>query len=220
MNEIMKWSAPLIFVMILVGCQQERLEVNDSPTESSIMNDAQLVSLLRSVASHDGSFDDSVDNADCFSINFPYGILVNGVPHNITSPEDLGEIPPANSVVPQFPITLTMCNYNEVEVTDLNQLYDYIIGCHSGELFNDVITCVDLGYPVDLSMYNSSNSNFETVTLQHDWDVYSTLETLDPSMLVTLQYPIHLLNQNGDTLVVNSNQDLKFQIARISSFCN
>lgn len=216
----MKLFISLCVVLVLVGCQKEEFSETDNSPEASILNDAQLTSLLRSVTSHDGSFDDRIDNADCFSLKFPYGIYVNGVKHNMTSVDDFSEISPDAQVEPIFPITLNMSDYSEVEINSLSEMYDYIIGCHSGGYFDDVITCVDFSYPINLSMYDSGNSDFETVTLLHDWDVYSTIQSLPPSMLVNIQYPIRLYNEDGDIFEINSNQQLKNEILRIVAFCN
>lgn len=216
----MKWIVPLFIALIVVGCQQEEFNETDNPAETSLLEDQELASLVRSVTSHDGSFDDFIDSADCFSIQFPYGLWVNGVQHNMNSPEDFSEIPQGALVQPDFPVTLNMCNYSQVEIPSLEVLYDYVVGCHSGEFFDEVITCVDFQYPIDLSLFDSGTSDFETITLEHDWDVYSTIQSLNPSTLVTIQYPIGLIKSNGDVIEVNTNQELKNQILRIVSLCN
>lgn len=216
----MKWILPLLAAIVFVGCQKEELKITDSPMESSIMADQELASLVRSVTSHDGSFDDRIDNANCFSLQFPYALWVDGVAHNMTTPEDFSEIPTDAVVVPEFPITLNMSDYQEVEVPSMEILYDYVVGCHSGQFYDDVITCVDFQYPINLSMFDSGTSDFETITLEHDWDVYSTMQSLNTDMLVTIQYPIGLVLQNGDVITVTSNQTLKNQILRIIALCN
>ncbi len=216
----MKWIVPLFIALIVVGCQQEEFNETDNPAETSLLEDQELASLVRSVTSHDGSFDDFIDSADCFSIQFPYGLWVNGVQHNMNSPEDFSEIPQGALVQPDFPVTLNMCNYSQVEIPSLEVLYDYVVGCHSGEFFDEVITCVDFQYPIDLSLFDSGTSDFETITLEHDWDVYSTIQSLNPSTLVTIQYPVGLIKSNGDVIEVNTNQELKNQILRIVSLCN
>lgn len=216
----MKWFLTLSILVVLAGCQKEEFSETENAPESSILSDAQLASLVRSVTSHDGSFDNRIDNSDCFSLKFPYGLLVNGVEHNMNSVDDFSEITPGAQVEPLFPITLKMSNYSEVNISSVNEYYDYIIGCHSGEFFDQVITCVDFKYPINLSMYDSGNSDFETVTLLHDWDVYSTIQELPQSMLVTIQYPISLMNEDGETFEISSNQQLKNEILRIVAFCN
>lgn len=216
----MKWIVPFCAALIFVSCQQEELKITENPSDTSIFNDLELASLVRSVTSHDGSFDDTIDSAHCFSLKFPYSLWVNGVQHNMTSPDDFSEIPAGASVVPEFPIILNMSNYTEVEIPSIQVLYDYVVGCHSGLFFDEIITCVDFQYPIDLSMYDSGTSDFQTITLEHDLDVFSTIQSLNPSMLVTLKYPIGLVLQNGDVVEVDSNQELKNQILRIVALCN
>lgn len=216
----MKWILPLCLAIVFVSCQKEELKITENPFDSSILDDQELASLVRSVTSHDGSFDDQIDSANCFSLKFPYALWVNGVQHSMTSPEDFAEIPPGAAVQPEFPIILSMSNYTEVEIPSLEVLYDYVVGCHSGVFYDEIITCVDFQYPIELSMFDSGTSDFETITLQHDWDVYSTIQSLSPSMLVTIKYPIGLVLNNGDVVEVDSNQELKNQILRIVAACN
>lgn len=216
----MKWIVPLCVALVFISCQKEELKITDDPVETSILDDQELTSLVRSVTSHDGSFDDFIDSADCFSLKFPYSLWVNGVQHNMNSAEDFSEIPPGAQVQPEFPVTVSMCNYSEVEIPNMNVMNDYIVGCHSGEFYDDVITCVDFQYPIDLSLFDSGTSDFETIRLEHDWDVYSTIQSLNPSTLVTIQYPVRLILSNGDLVTVNSNIELKSQILRIIAICN
>ena len=81
----------LVFTaLFLLGCQKEKLEIIEAPDEeASFLFDQQLTSLLKSVASHDGSFDDVIDNSSCFSIDLPYQIALNGETHNVNTIDDL-----------------------------------------------------------------------------------------------------------------------------------
>jgi len=216
---MMKLLLPLITVFLLVGCQKEEFKVQDNPNES-ILNDPQLRAFLNSVSSHDGSVDNVIDNSDCFSIKFPFGLVVDGISHQMTTPEDLLPLTTANSLVPEFPITLVLCDYSEFDVGSLGAWQDEIVSCHSGNYYDDVISCVDINYPIELKMFDANNTNFETITLEHDWDTYSTLASMNQTDLVTINYPISLQLQNGTQITVHSNDELKYEILRIIAICN
>lgn len=208
------------FCIFLFACQEEEFTEIDNQDESSFLLDEQLSTLMKSVVSHDGSFDNRIDNADCFSINFPYGLWVNGVQHNMTSPLDFVEITAGAVVIPEFPIRITTAEYVEMEVSSFEEMQNLILGCHSGQMYDDIISCVDFIYPIKISIYDSENTNFETLILNHDFDTFSSMESMEPNQLVGLNYPVSLRLNNGTSITVDSNEELKNEIFRISSFCN
>lgn len=216
----MKISLLSIFLMIFVSCQKEGFTEVDNQEDASFMLDEQLSGLMKSVASHDGAFDDRIDNANCFSINFPYGLWVDGVQHNMASAEDFSEINPLTPVMPVFPITLTVGDYTQAVISSESEFQQMIINCHSGVLYDDIITCVDFSYPVTIALYNSENTNFETLILNHDWDTFSTIQTLEPNSLAAINYPVTLRLNNGAPITVISNDDLKNKIFSIAAGCN
>jgi hypothetical protein len=204
----------------MFSCQKEQFSEVDNQEDSSFLLDEQLTGMIKSVASHDGEFDDRIDNASCFSIEFPYGLWVDGVMHNMSSPENFAEINPTAQVMPEFPITVMAGDYSEFIINSENEFNQFIIDCHSGVLYNDIVTCVDFTYPVTISLYDSENSNFETLTLNHDWDTFSTIESLDPNRLAAINYPVTLRLNNGTPITVTSDDNLRNEIFRIVAYCN
>lgn len=209
-----------IILLVLFSCQKEQFSEVDQQEDSSFLLDEQLTGMIKSVASHDGEFDDRIDNASCFSIEFPYGLWVDGVMHQMSSPENFTEITPGAQVMPEFPVTVMVGDYSEIIINSESEFYKVIIDCHSGELYDDIITCVDFIYPVTISLYDSENTNFETLTLNHDWDTFSTIESLDPNMLAAINYPITLQLNNGTPITVTSDDSLRNEIFRIIALCN
>lgn len=216
----MRYLMVLICAVVLNSCQKEEYKVVENQEESSFLLDAQLSAYIKSVASHDGSFDDRVDSAPCFSINFPYGLWIDSVQHQMISSKDLTIIGADAQVVPQFPITITVADYVELDVENLSEFQQYIINCHSGQLYDDIITCIDFNYPISISLYDAENNYFETLVLQHDWDTFNALETIDPDRLVAINYPITLKINGEITRRVFSNEDLKNEILQIIAICN
>lgn len=206
--------------LILISCQKELFSERDNQEDTSFLLDEQLTGLIKSVASHDGEFDDRIDNANCFSIQFPYGLWVDGKLHNIASPENFIEISPGAQVMPEFPISVMVGDYSEWMIHSESEFNQMIIDCHSGVLYNDIITCVDFIYPVTISLYDAENTNFETLTLNHDWDTFSAVESLQPNRLAAINYPITLRLNNGTPITVASNDNLRNEIFRIITYCN
>ena len=209
----------LLIVFAVFSCQKEELTITQDESESSFLADRQLTGMVKSVASHDGSFDDIIDRSPCFSINFPYQILLNGYLYEVNSVNDLLPITKHDFVVPIFPLNITFANYLETEVATQEAFNSVIEDCQTGLLYNDRITCVDFNYPVKVAIYNSATSDFETMTFNHDKETFTEIELMTQNTLASINYPITLMLEYGDSRVINSNEELKQLIMSVIPDC-
>ncbi len=203
----------------LISCQKESLRITDEQQEESLVDDAQLLGLVRGVTAHDGSHDNIVDSSDCFSINFPYSCNVNGEVFLYQQASDLNDLYETDDIQPVFPITLTYANYIEVTVSNQEEFQELITRCSSGLLYNDAIACVDFIYPISLSMYNADTLDFSTVTLDHDRMTFTELAAMTAKDVASINYPIFIQVLEGELFQINSNQELKAVIQENLSFC-
>jgi len=215
----MKYFLFLGMMVLLVGCQKEELTVIEGQDEESFMQDIQLKNLIMSVASHDGSFDDVVDKSSCFSIDFPYICYYNGFPYPVNSLEDLALFQEGDKLIPEFPVNITFANYLQAEVPDEDAFNQLIAQCENGLLFNESITCLDIVYPIRISIYNPDISTFETVIFSHDKQTFQSIEDFDTSLIASIQFPIQIELPNDVVLTINSNDVLKSQILDIIPLC-
>jgi len=209
----------LIFAFGVLACQKEELSVVQEQEETSLLADKQLVGLIQSVSSHDGTFDDFVDESACFSINFPYEVLLNGELITINSINDLLTIKPMDDVVPIFPISITTANYIEIEVANQATFASYILSCANGLMYNDRITCLDFNYPISLSLYNPDNTTFETIIFNHDKETFEGLELFEEGTIATIRFPLSVKMLDGTIITIESNQELKSRILQILNIC-
>ncbi|NND61856.1 MAG: hypothetical protein HKN48_01550 [Flavobacteriaceae bacterium] len=215
----MKKYAVLAFAMIMMSCQKEELTVVETQEETTISTDAQLLSLVQSVASHDGSFDDVVDGASCFSIDFPYICQVNGEQYTVTSPTDLEDYTMYDELIPVFPVSITFADHTQMKVASYEQLMALSVECADGDLWNDRITCIDFEYPVTLSLFNTDNSDFQTLVFNHDRDTFVGIRDIETQIIATLNYPITVQLENGERITITSNETLKAEILNIIPVC-
>lgn len=213
----------LALVTMLFACQQEELDVveNQEDTQNTT-TDLQLMSLVQSVTSHDGSYDDVVDRASCFSINLPYVCLYNGYEYVVDDPSDLKFFDENDELIPVFPITVTFADHLQREIDSYESLMALSDECAAGTLFNQQITCIDFDYPLSLSIFNTENSDFETLTFNHDRDVFTGIESLelDEGVIATLNYPLTVRLLNGNQLIIESNDQLRVEILNIIPLCD
>jgi len=209
----------ILLVFILCACQKESLTVKETPEETSFLKDAQLVTLMQSVASHDGRFDNAVDKADCFSIDFPYRILLNGASHEINAINDLLIIDPSDTVSPVFPINITFANYVGTTVSSEENLQILIDRCLQGILYNDRITCVDFVYPVYVAVFDLGSSDFETISFDHDKDTFLTLTEFASDALASIHFPVQMITSEENIITISSNKMLKNFIEANEALC-
>lgn len=205
-------------LVVLNSCQVESLTIEQEAEELSFLQDFILTGLIKSVSSHDGSFDDIIDNASCYSINFPYQIELNGKVKNITSIADINDIKEEDEVLPIFPITISRATYDEVS---LNSIDDFVLNqqnCANGLLYNDRITCVDFTYPIEVGVFNENSNDFDFISLEHDKDTFTTIESFLDNTLASIRFPIYLIDDNNST-EIRSNEQLKEAIRTIALSC-
>jgi hypothetical protein len=206
-------------LVTLAGCQEEELTIIEGENDEAFTQDQQLKSLIMSVTSHDGSYDDVVDNSSCFSIDFPYICYYNGYPYPVNSIEDLAVFNNGDNLIPKFPVSITISDYVQAEVPDEETFNLFMDLCANGQLFNESITCLDIIYPIRISVYDPDNSSFETISFAHDKQTFESIVGFDLSLIASIQYPIQIQMPNDVVLTINSNEALKTEILGIIPLC-
>lgn len=230
----MKFNSNIIFfcalfiVLSLSSCQNEAIEINNPETQEIIAANSALSSLMGRASANDGSEDNILDNSSCFSVDLPVTIIVNDITIVITNLEDLEQIEDLFSEFSDdedildfvFPITLIYSDYTELNIENQNQLENFISECDESE--DDVIECVDFIYPISFSVFNSEFNLIETVAIQSDEELYMFLGDLEGdenALIVSLNYPVTLQYGNGETVEVNTNEELAEAIEAAASNC-
>lgn len=210
----------VITLLFLVGCQKETLEIIEAPEdETSFLFDQQLTSLIKSVAAHDGSFDDVIDKSSCFSIDIPYQIELNGAPHNVNTVDDLLAIKETDQIELVYPLNLNFADYAQQQVLSNVDFEELILACAEDLLFNDRITCVDFQYPIRVKVYNTTSNTFETLFYEHDKMTFQSIVSFAEDELATIEYPISIIDRNGLEKIIQNNDQLKQLILDEVTFC-
>ena len=218
----------LIAPIMVTSCQDEEIEPNPE-NENIINSETALLSLMQSTSAYDGSVDDIMDEANCLSVNLPVTVVVNGITITINTLEDLGlieaiynEFDNDDDVLEYiFPITIILNDYTEITIENQEQLQEFIDECTADE---DVIECIDFQYPISFSMYDTNFQVIDTVVIGSDFELYVFLQSLETSnsavVLASLNFPVTMVYANGDTVEVNSNQELEAAINAAEEECD
>lgn len=215
-------------LLFLTSCQDEVIEIIDPNEQETIVPGSRLANLMRSATSNDGSYDNILDDSDCFSIELPVTIIVNGITITIEEAEDLDELEDLLEELSDnedfldfiFPFTIILNDYTEIVIENQDQLEILISQCDDD---NDVIECVDFQYPISFSVFNTEFQVIDTIVIESDQELYVFLESLEDensALLISLNFPVTLLYANGETLQVNNNQELSDAIEAAEEDCD
>lgn len=218
----MKRLFMLLALVVMMGCQKEELTIieEQQDAENTTALDAQLRGLVQSVASHDGSYDDVVDRSSCFSINFPYQVFFNGEPYPINSVADMIPMDENDEIIPMFPITITYTDHTSLEIESMADFLSEIDRCNADQIFNEKVTCVDLSYPIKLALYDPENTDFETLILDHDKLTFDSLRDIADNVILSLDYPLELVWDNGAVVEITDNEGLRSELLYAAGICN
>ncbi|PTM10492.1 MAG: hypothetical protein DA407_03510 [Bacteroidetes bacterium] len=213
------------------SCQDEILEVSETDEETLIAPNSTLANLMQFTVSNDGSVDDVMDDANCFSVNLPVTIIVNDITITISTLEDLALIEDIFNEFESdddileflFPITIILNDYDDIIIENEDQLEDFIEECVNDDN-DDVIECIDFQYPISFSIYNTEFQVIDTVVIEGDEQLYEFLENLqnetDQVVLASLNFPVTMVYANGNTVEVNNNSDLEAAINEAGDDCD
>ncbi len=217
-----------ITFFLFTSCNNEEI-TNNSPEEDSVLGaNSSLANLMLNTTANDGSADDIIDLASCLEIELPVTVQVNGIEIIIDSEEDYEQIEAIleaysddlDSITIQFPITIITSDYSEITIESEDALEELVASCDEDNSNEDIIECIDFQYPISISIYNSDFQVLETVTINNDIELYYFIEDLEGGLLASLNFPITMVLANGETLEVNSNQELEEAIENAEDTCD
>jgi len=199
---------------LITSCQKESLEIIDDSDDNTEAIDSDLTNLLLRASMNEGDVDDFIMLSDCFTIAFPFTIIIDGIEVVVEGEQDYIEIiiiieetgADIDDIEIVFPITLILSDYTEVVVNNLQEL-EQILGQCQGN--NNRIDCVDFIYPITVFRYNANTENSDTIIIEDDEEMYLLLSNLQEGDHITFQYPISVILLDGTIVEINSNDELE-----------
>ena len=220
----------LISLISLTSCQND-----SSQSSNKITANSTLKTLLSRVTQKRTSSDNVIDSTSCFTIKLPVTVMVNNQEVIITTPADYQAVANVfddddsddDHINFVFPITVIYADFTELEVTSSQQLHSLKEACHEDDVDNDdddsnddddnAINCISLTYPFIIS--TTDNGTPTDVTINNDQDLYVLLETVQGGNTVTINDPISIVDANGQTIVVENNNQLEDNIYEATTEC-
>lgn len=222
----------LVFLLITlvanIGCRTEEIEFEQAPPEETLTPYSSAANLMQRTAMNDGSSSNIVDNSNCFNIQFPFTVIVNGTQISIESNDDYDLIEDILDALDDdddeleisFPIVIVLNDYTEITINNSTELYSYADACNGENEDDDDIECIDFQYPITASIFNANNELLETFTITNDNSLHDFIDDLDDDDLVSINFPITLIVFDGTTLVVNNMTELENAIDQYDDTCD
>ncbi|WP_417882060.1 hypothetical protein [Xanthomarina gelatinilytica] len=228
MNVFKILSLILIVAFSILSCRTEETEFIEAPAEETIQPNSTVANLMKRTASNDGSVDNIIDYANCFTVKLPISVQVNGVQLDINTTDDYNAIEfifdefddDNDTIVISYPITIIFEDYTEVIVNTDSELTGYASHCLGENVLDDDIECLDFIYPISASVFNTNNELIETVYLNNDYDLYHFIDHIDLDDIVSLNFPITVVLFDNSQIVIPSLAELELAINNFSDSCD
>jgi hypothetical protein len=230
MKKFIKYSVYntlLILALTFTSCQEEFEPLPKTDEQQTILASSSTAKLVENTVSRDGSFDNIVDGASCFDIRFPYTVRVNGIELTIESEEGLQLIEDIFDEIDDdedfleifFPVTITLPDYAELTINNLEELKALAEECTEGG-DDDDIECIDFKYPITLYTFDINEVETGNVVVESDEDLRKFFAGLDEDDLISIDFPVTLINHEGMEIVVDSNAELANAIETAKEACD
>lgn len=219
----------LSFCLVITSCREESDELIEAEENQILESSSNVANLMLRTVKNDGSKDDIIDGTSCLSIALPVTVVVNGSVVTVVSENDFETIEDIltdndatneeDVIEYQFPITIILSDFTEIEVNDQNQLDDLIVNCEEQDE-EDTIVCIDFQYPFMVSVFDTSNELIETITFNNDRQLYLFLVDLQESDIVNLSFPISVILNDDTVIVIDDLDALENSIEGITDDCD
>lgn len=218
----------MALLLTITSCRTEDDLSIDAPAEITLLANSNLAVQMKNVTTNDGSVDNIVYNANCFTIQLPIMATINGISITITDIADYDDLEDIldefddddDYIAIDFPVTIILSDYTQIQINNLDELEDYSDDCNGEDEYDDDIECLDFVYPISASVFNTNNELISTITFNSDSDLYEFIDDLDEDDLVGFDFPISIILADGSEVVVNNFDDLEDAIDEYKDDCD
>ncbi|WP_299547453.1 hypothetical protein [Seonamhaeicola sp.] len=218
----------LALILMITSCRTEEDLAIDPPTDEAITSNSTVAGLMKKTVLNDGSVDNIVYHANCFTFQLPITITVNSITitiNEIGNYEDLEDIldefeDDDDIIDISFPVTIVLADYTEIIINSFDELETYVDDCNDENEGDDDIECIDFQYPITASIFDENNDLINTISIDNDNDMYDFIEDLDDYAATTINFPITVIFPDDSTLVINDIQALEEAIELADDSCD
>ena len=224
-----KFGIILIFsILLFSSCRTEETELIEPSTEEALIANSSIANLIERVSILDGSIDNIIDRSNCFIVQLPVNVIVNGIEVTINTIDDYDVIEAIFDEFSDdtdileiiFPITIILDDFTEVVINNLDELISFAATCSGENEIDDDIECIDFHYPIIASAFDPATGLIETITILNDEQFFELIGNLDEDIIITINFPISVTLWDGSVLVINNLIELQSVIESAINECD
>jgi len=202
---------------------------NFNPALDSVITANSPVALfIAKTVANDGSVDNIIDSANCFSVQFPVTVTVNGTTLTINNAagyddiEDLIDLTDndVDLIVITYPITVILADFTTVVINNDAALFALAATCNDEDEDDDDIECIDFLYPISVSVFDTNNVLVATITVNDDNAMYNLIDDLDDFRSAAFIFPITVILADGTNQTINNVTELLNAIEAADDTCD
>ncbi|MCF7561081.1 hypothetical protein L3X39_10580 [Sabulilitoribacter multivorans] len=212
----------LTSILSFTSCQEE-IDTENGQNPNTNNASSPTANNLERASMYDGSFDDFLDGISCSSILLPVTATINNTEITIINESQynlvlniLGEFTnDDDSIEFQFPLTVRLSNYTEVQVANQSEYDALVAACEEAESrAEDAINCLNIDFPITILTYSLNFEQTGSVVIESEQQLYTYMNNFSNDELFAVNYPITAtLNGDSNTVVeISSDLDLQARI--------
>ncbi|WP_253785018.1 hypothetical protein [Flavobacterium sp. HSC-32F16] len=221
-----KYLSMAAFLLLLISCQSEMEEQNDT-AQGTITNVSPLTTYLQRVAMVKTVQDNMIDGSSYCTIKLPYTVTVNNEQIAVNTTADYQKV--LNNINAStydddivkidFPVTMVYYNYIEQLIpnqSDFDTLIDY------WNQYPDLLSKINglnINYPITITIYNSTNQTASSQSIISDQAFFNFIKNLNESQYISLQYPISIADYHYQTKSITNNLEFENAIKYAIDYC-
>ncbi|WP_273565818.1 hypothetical protein [Maribacter halichondriae] len=198
-------------VLLNLSCRQEEFDYFP-PIEQPNLANSMVADLLERTALNDGSIDNIIDKSNCFTVQLPVIVTVNGTDVLVDNEDDYTNIEAIFDASDDdidileilFPITVILSDFTEVDVADQSEFDTLSASCNGENVADDDIECLDIQYPITASIFNQTTEVFDNLSITNDWQLFDFIDDLKSDDIVDIAFPINVILADGSEVSVGN----------------
>ena len=206
-------------ILSFTSCQDE-IDVENGQNPNTNSSTSPTANNLERSSMYDGSFDDFLDGISCSSILLPVTATINNIEVTLINESDyqivlniLGLLTnDDDSIELQFPLTVKLSNYTEVQVANQSEYDALIAACEEAEdNAEDAISCIDIDFPITILTYSLNVEQTGRVVIETEQQLYTYMNNFSDDELFAIDYPITATLNGDSSTVIEISSDLDLQ---------
>jgi hypothetical protein len=206
-------------ILSFTSCQDE-IDVENGQNPNTNSSTSPTANNLERSSMYDGSFDDFLDGISCSSILLPVTATINNIEVTLINESDyqivlniLGLLTnDDDSIELQFPLTVKLSNYTEVQVANQSEYDALIAACEEAEdNAEDAISCIDIDFPITILTYSLNAEQTGRVVIETEQQLYTYMNNFSDDELFAIDYPITATLNGDSSTVIEISSDLDLQ---------